>query len=127
MSTDNTEVLLPSSESTPIPALTLVAAIPGTPHLANKDAFGYVGLVLSWQAKGSREKDRPTWIARATVGGVKKEVGSSVNIHVAALKVNKALGAGVNEVSCFSGDTETPREGWRCRGCWAPCLCCCVC
>lgn len=136
MPADHTEVLTPpddlSSGSLPFPTGTqpetphLTPEGGKTPHLAQKDALGYVGLVLSWREKGSRDRDRPTWVGRVTVGGVKKEVGSSVNMHLTALKVNKALGAAVNDVACF-GVGEVPKEDWKCRTCWAPCLCCCVC
>jgi hypothetical protein len=117
----------PDSLSTPEPLEAAEGSVDDSPSL-----YGYKGLVKSYRESYSRVYNRPTWAARITVAGKKKEVGSSVCIHTAALKWNKAkieagVGGHLNPVRCHSQQPLPSREGWKCRGCWSECLCCCVC
>lgn len=90
--------------------------------------YGYKGIVYV----NNDSTKNPTWRARVSVHGKSKVyAGSSSNIHKAALKYNiaaiKHYGEFVNpnQVSCFSGN-KVERDS-NCPGCWAECICCCVC
>ena len=90
--------------------------------------YGYKGIVYI----NNDSTKNPTWRARVSAHGKSKVyAGSSSNIHKAALKYNiaaiKHYGEFVNpnQVSCFSGN-KVERDG-NCPGCWAECVCCCMC